>query len=546
MNKQTTLILIILMLPIQYIWGQSDLITYQSKAGFASNTLNVASIPEYRLVFSFPMISSLSSETISSIQPSHLLTANGEKTMVNIPHFLNNLNDENYIKSNAHLNLFQFGFQIKSFGFVTFGVQHHLNLFGNFSDEFLTFLGKGNLAYLNETVQFSEEQLELLEYNDFALGYTHSIDNRLRIGARIKLLKGVNHFKLENWNASILTDEYSVPAYSIDADIDFQAKVGGILSKAFPDDSTETAIIADDIYGRGSGLGMDIGAEYQLNKNFSFSLALNNILGKITWENDYAKEISLDGTGQFVFDGFETTLAENGEIDFDKELETLETKIKETFEIHDVKKEYATKIGPEILLGATCSLRGGEHKLSALYRGINRFEKLHHNFGIVYHYSPTYFLQLSTSYSVLPGVQDNFGLGCTFQSGPMQLHIFTNNLMSLLDQHHAKNVSLRAGCNFVFSELRSYQKRDLLEKTEIYKTAFNQESFSKEKKPKVEKPKDQKEEVSKIKIPKKSKTKERASKKVKPKVKKEKTKKQKKKVHEQKPTFENLFGPGRG
>jgi hypothetical protein len=447
---------------VEMVNGQNSYLSYGGYENIFSTQVDPTYQPDIKLMFGFPVISGVQIGASSSIRPEDFMEPLGTTKEVSFDRLLNNLRPNNRVGLDNSINLLYVGFQAHKNAYLSFGIDHEATMYGNFSKEFLEYFGRGNAAFLNEEVLFNKEQLYFNQHFSYHVGYNIRLD-KLVLGTRFRVVQGINHFELTNWEARLFTDENSVPAYATTASVQFQALAGGGIAIATDSVRRENFEIRDAIASE-LGFAFDFGAAYHLNDNWRFSLSGKNIAGWITWPEEYGQEISLVGDGEIDFDGFETSLADE-ETDFDTELEELENELEESFETENTPKEIRTTLPSTYLATATYTHK--KHSGTLLYALQQTNIQALHQMALIYHFSAAKWVQLdgALSYSTLYGT--DLGLGCTLRGGPLQFNLGVDGIFGLTGGENIRKASVRFGLAFIFGKAEWTSKAKEKEKNPI-------------------------------------------------------------------------------
>lgn len=147
-------------------------------------------------------------------------------------------------------------------------------------------------------------------YAEVAFGHSHDINDRLRIGAKLKLLFGAGRadIKLRNVRADLsANDKWTVQADAT-ANVSMQGFTYQESQEEYNDPQRGTYNKVDDVDVDGAGLGgfgmaADLGAVYKLGDDWTLSASLLD-LGFISWKNNMQ---AVNKSKSFVFDGFHDT-----------------------------------------------------------------------------------------------------------------------------------------------------------------------------------------------------------------------------------------------
>lgn len=159
----------------------------------------------------------------------------------------------------------------------------------------------------NKTYDIGEINAQAMGYAELAFGHSRNINEKLRIGAKVKLLFGAGRadLKMTNVKADLAADNQWVISGEAQADLSLKGAQLQSKVKDYKDPARGQYQTVDNIKVKGAGLGgfgmaFDLGAAYRLNDDWTFSAALLDI-GFISWSND----IQARNSGQpFLFDGF--------------------------------------------------------------------------------------------------------------------------------------------------------------------------------------------------------------------------------------------------
>jgi len=182
----------------------------------------------------------------------------------------------------------------------------------------------------NEHYDIGNLSADGIAFSELAFGHSRDINEKLRIGAKLKVLLGLGSasVKMNNVEADLSgSDSWTIKA---DAEShvsfkDFEYENGSKEYDARPGEYQYVRDIhAGSIGLEGFGLAADLGFIYKINDQFSLSGALLD-LGFISWSHDYfAKNTS----SSFTFDGFHDVAMhkedeENLEVQTDKYADQL-------------------------------------------------------------------------------------------------------------------------------------------------------------------------------------------------------------------------------
>jgi hypothetical protein len=147
-------------------------------------------------------------------------------------------------------------------------------------------------------------------YMEFALGHSHALNEKLRLGGKLKMLFGLvySNLNVDHMNISLGDDKWLINA---NATLDASVLRSDFSHDDNPDPST-TLPGRDKVDGldhvkaglAGFGLALDLGATYRITDDLTASASLTD-LGFIAWSQNNAASSS----GTYTFDGFDDIYA---------------------------------------------------------------------------------------------------------------------------------------------------------------------------------------------------------------------------------------------
>ena len=292
-------------------------------------------------------------------------TPNGKRTAlflhpsVDAEEFLSKVHDKNRIAENLKLQILGAGF--KSWGgYNTIAITARENLYLNIPGSIFE-LAKNGLE--NKTYDISNLNAHADAYVELALGHSRKFGDKLRLGAKMKILFGianidatVNRAELQLTNdAFIGVTDATVQASLNDMKYEVEKKMRGIEGQ----EHEYVSGIDDSKMGiAGTGLAFDLGGEYKIDDNWKVSAALLD-LGFISWKKNFVASTNGEQTvntsqnregGERVF-----KIKSDGDDDvesFDNQIDQLGADLADLYELHD----NGDQGGRTKALGATLNL----------------------------------------------------------------------------------------------------------------------------------------------------------------------------------------------
>ena len=375
--------------------------------------------------------------------------------------FLNGLSDKNYLAFEMEMQTFGFGFKVKDM-FFSFDMRQKMEAKVGFPKDIFNLIFYGNQHFVGNGADFSYFGLDAIFYHELGFGFSMKLlDDKLSIGVRPKILLGVANINTQNSDFGFTTNALGT---SVDFNLNGGAytnlplqvhkdALGNIDSLSMPDFNqyTDSEIIAMAIGSGNMGLGIDLGATYQLMDQLTLYASLID-LGSIKWNDDNAQYLTFDGSYQF--NGFNLEDLTDTTTNFaDNLMEQLKDSL--TYDIN--YGSYSTGIGPKLYLGATWDLT---KNINVGFLSRTRFydDYVTQQFTLSANAQLGHWLAATASYSVMNNSYNNLGLGFAIKGGPWQFYLMTDNIPFY--PQHASNVNIRFGWNILISDKSSSVSHD--------------------------------------------------------------------------------------
>ena len=280
--------------------------------------------------------------------------------------FLGGLKDNNKVNANLHLTLLSAGF--KGFGgynTLEIGLRSQTAL--NLPYQLFEFMKLGQTGS-NTVYHMDGIGLQSHTYAEIALGHSHPINDKLRVGAKFKILLAGAYadVKVDELTATLNDDHWTVKANG-----ELNAALKGLTmptkaeSGKHLDAPTEADLIDwDHIDVDGPGLGgfglaLDLGATYKLLDNLTLSASLND-LGFINYHHNIQGRTL---NQEWTFDGFhdiaiDSELGSDDPLSLDTQLDDLGNQLEDFASFHRKSVDGTVKRA----LAATLNL-GAEYEM---------------------------------------------------------------------------------------------------------------------------------------------------------------------------------------
>lgn len=159
----------------------------------------------------------------------------------------------------------------------------------------------------NKTYNIGDIDMSAQAYAELAFGHSRQIDEKLRVGAKVKLLFA--GARADAAFRDIKADLSGTDRWTLSGQAEANVSLKGFMFKSeekeYNEEGRGTYTQVNDVDVDGPGLGgfgmaFDLGAVYNLNDDWTFSAALLD-LGFISWSNNVT---AVNNGEEFVFDGF--------------------------------------------------------------------------------------------------------------------------------------------------------------------------------------------------------------------------------------------------
>ena len=244
--------------------------------------------------------------------------------------FLNDLEPENTFDFYLNYNLFSVGF--KAFGgsnLIELNLRSAVN--ASMPYEFFKFAKMGVDFYDTERTEYHIKDLSLntQNYMELALGHARNINEKLRVGAKVKVLLGMAYADFDVKNLDLVEDPAELK-YKVNGDMHIEAALMDSKVKYYPGEADRIKGFNDMSFGiAGLGLAVDLGATYQLTEDLTLSAGITD-LGFINWNSVHTGS----SKGEYYFNGFEQSGA-NSSAGSNASLENLQDDLENLFALYD-------------------------------------------------------------------------------------------------------------------------------------------------------------------------------------------------------------------
>jgi hypothetical protein len=379
-----------------------------------------------------------------------------DSLILDLPLMMENIRDVNHIRFENHFELFSLGIKSEKM-FITFAITEKFNYGISLPRDMFEFVVNGNKPYMDQDkpLDFSRFNLSANYYREFAFGMSLEATEKLRVGARLKVLFGLANLNTNINELSLYTNPDNIYMTAItDMTMQFSQPVpveynyytdGDSASLEFAENPEDYFLTTDFLLNmRNPGVAFDLGASYHLNKKVDLFFSATDI-GFISWNTN---PLSLTSNGNFLFKGVEVQFW-NSEEQIEDDMNAFADSLLNTFHFEGNSDTYFTMLPANVYIGGKYKLHEKIH-FGGLYRAEFYKKSLLSSFTLSANSDLTKWFTAHLSYTVANNNWSNLGFGFTIRGAFMQYYFVTDNLIGAMFPQKAQNLNIRMGCNLVF------------------------------------------------------------------------------------------------
>jgi hypothetical protein len=392
----------------------------------------------------------------------------------NVDKFLSKIKDKNSMEPEVMIQLFGVGFSVGKDSYIFFDINERLESNVVLPGDLFKLALKGNEGFVGSKIDLSSLRGDIKYYREYGVGFSRNFTDKLRIGIKGKLLFGIAAASIDNKSLGITVNE----DYSHTLDANLAVNMSGPLnvymdskhnidSVVFDDNRFKTSRgVADFFSGKKNmGLGLDIGATYDLTDRIAVSASITD-LGFIRWTKDVT---NLKANNQFEFSGLNMLDVFNGTKTIDELGKDMLDSLKNAFVVSNTKSPFTTYLPFGISLGGSYNVTkqfsvGMLSYSRVIGKQIREALTLSANINLGNALSTT------LSYTAENHQYDNLGAGLAFRAGVTQFYLLTDRIPVMWNRIKNDNsnyvlpanwntFNLRLGMNLVFGN-RPKEKND--------------------------------------------------------------------------------------
>jgi Family of unknown function (DUF5723) len=374
------------------------------------------------------------------------------------------MSDRDFFTATEQLELFNFGWRSKNGIYFSGGIYQEMDFILYFPRDLAILAWEGNANYLDYSFDLSQVNMRGDLLNVFHFGANKALTNSLTVGVRAKIYASLLNINSTNNKGTFTTRLGDVNSENIYehtiADADMTFETAGIASLS--DNFSTGKFISRAFFGGNLGVGVDIGATYDLNERWTTSASLID-LGAIFYTKDVE---TYHAYGDYTLNGIELlfpplSAGEPAPPYYDD----LETELEREIPIDTLHTSYVqarplkANVGLLYRFGRVakgskecdCLNQGGaverEQSAGLQFYSIARPKGMQLAGTLFYYRRLFEFLSLKGTYTIDTFSFSNIGLGMVGDFGRFNLYLAMDNILNYGNLAKAKSVSLQLGFN---------------------------------------------------------------------------------------------------
>ncbi len=411
--------------------GQNSLSFYHlGDATYQNSNFNPAYAPDGRIFVGLPVLSGVHIHFNTKFSYNDLISKEGNKSVVNVTNTISDLQKQNMLNAQANISLLHLGYRFPNGTVMSVFANERIESYLLYPKTLMQFLWEGNTTNLGETLDMGAMGVSVTHFREMGFGISHQLDPQLRVGARIKMLQGFFNLSTPSNMVANLQVDPKTYAWELEAE-------NIMLQSSGKDTYGDNFISAGN-----SGFAVDLGFEYNLSKQMSFSASIVD-LGFISWKNDIENKVFNDTT--FTYSGVNIKGINNLE-------ETLQDSLFDKFKTVETTDAYSTWLPTKAFGSLTYKYYNTYFIGTVGIKYIQGQFKMLYGGGIRQKIGP---LTASINTMRLPQHFFNLGAALAIRGGPLQYYVAADQLLSLSSVTDAKAFDFRTGVNIIIGRSAS-------------------------------------------------------------------------------------------
>lgn len=425
--------------------AQYDMTLYNLSPVIQTNLNNPAFIPDFQYHFGVPGLSSVYGQYgTSGVKFNQLFKSRADDSLVfDFDKILSKVKNSNAVCLRGGVQWLHGGMKWKDYYFsASISDYFDFNLF--YSNDLVDLAINGNAPYIGQTIGLDPTFIKATHYREYAFGAAWDFDSQWNFGAKAKMYFGKSNITSKAMDASL---------YTADNTYYLTTETNILINTSMPaswTDGTGFKMNGDYLfYGGSFGLGVDLGATYKLDDQFSFSASVLD-LGYMKFDRNFTNysndnvKWTFEGIDAFAFKDMD-----NQQVN-DRLNEIVDSLLKK-FDITESWHSYKTTMTAKIYLAGTFKLSEDE-KVGAILRSEIINKKWRPSF------TATYYRQIFDEFGVIGSLTianrsyTNIGVGAYYNYAPVQIYFVTDNIPGLFVPETQKFATIHFGVNIFLSQ----------------------------------------------------------------------------------------------
>ena len=435
-------------------FSQNKQILYNFNSVPQSMMVNPGSDVKYNWFVGIPLLSGISVNVGSSgFSVYDLFANNGVDFNTKLRNVVFATSKKDLVSINEQVEIFSGGFKLgdwQSTEYVSFGMYQEADFLIYIPKDFAILVLDGNKDYLGKVFDLGDLSFKGELLSVFHLGYHKKVDEKLVLGARMKIYSSIFNVSSTANSGYFYTNQGTSSIYDQVISANVLVNTSGILNTS---GISKADILKKTLLGGNLGLGFDLGLTYYPKENLQFTASLLDIgfIGHTKETKSYRYK------GYYKYVGLMPDFNPDINIDFLDEfrkaipLDTLKTKfttwrpIKLNTSIQysfgdgrssdcsctsDNENKYPNAVGAQLFVMSMP--RAPLMALTAYYRR-EIFD----------------FLEMKATYTIDTFSAKNVGLGLSTTLGKVNFYLLADNLLEYRDVSKANSLSFQMGLNII-------------------------------------------------------------------------------------------------
>jgi len=292
----------------------------------------------------------------------------------------------------------------------------------------------------NRAVNLTDSKMQAMAWNEIAVGYTTAINSKWTVGVKAKYLTGVAYadFTSKNLTGTLGPNGNS---FNIDSQVR-TSSLNPISDRAYNQDLTpyqnNLSSMLLNCLGKNTGLAMDAGVKYNVSKAVKVFAGFND-LGFITWKNNpliYHNSAVLTDFYPVKEDQSNGSYTLNLD-DFTKSGNVTPTK-------------FTTMLNTHLNSGATWQPNKTFHSTLLMDAYVVNGAIMYPGATVAGTLNGGKFSEISANVGYNVDRPFRVGLGGSMKAGVLQMHLFSNNVVGLINPNYLRSVDVQFGLSWVW------------------------------------------------------------------------------------------------